>query len=206
MKKTIAINILLVLTVVIGTFLFIESFVEDKLITKTPVKFHFALPSGMAILAQSSKSSKIPENYIAIVGDSYAQGAGDWLREIDPNSNDAFNASHVLNQLTGHDVITFGKGGASNITGWVREPISRYQFIERNISPKITEPEIIIAFFYAGNDLLDNVEHVYEKFIPRYGKSKLYNEQTWDDYFQYLIKKKKKSALFMALIVIEDGL
>lgn len=196
MKKTIAINILLILTVVIGTFLIIESYVEDNLITKTPVKFHFALPSGMAILAQSSKADKIPEDYIAIVGDSYAQGAGDWLLEIDPNSNDAFNASHILNQLTGKDVISFGKGGASNITGWVREPIARYQFIKRNIAPNLIEPEVIIAFFYAGNDLLDNVEHVYEKFIPRYGKSKLYDEQTWNNYFQYLVKKKKVGPFY----------
>ena len=57
------------------------------------------------------------------------QGKGDWLLNIDPNTNGKFHSAHVLNGLTARDVITFGKSGASNIEGWVREPIAKYQFI-----------------------------------------------------------------------------
>lgn len=191
MKKTILINTLLVIAVISGTFLIMESFIEDKLITKAPVKFHFALPAGLAVLAQSSKAKRIPENYIAIAGDSYAQGKGDWLLEIDPDSNDAFNSAHVIQQLTGRDVISFGKSGASNIKGWVREPIARYRFIHNEIDDSIEQPEIILAYFYAGNDLLENVLQLRESFIPEYGEDKLNDDKAWNDFFLNGIDKRK---------------
>ena len=191
MKKNILINLFLVIGVVSGTFLAIESFIENNLMTKIPVKFHFALPAGLSVLAQSSKPKKIPENYIAIVGDSYAQGKGDWLLEISPNSNDAYHSAHVLNQLTHRDVISFGKSGASSIEGWVREPIAKYQFIHDNLDELFSPPSIILAYFYAGNDLLDNVIHLKKKFIPKYGESSLNDDSTWNDFFQSIIKQRK---------------
>ncbi len=191
MKKNILINLLLVIGVVSGTFLIIESFIENNLITKTPVKFHFALPAGLSVLAQSSKQDIIPEDYIAIVGDSYAQGKGDWLLEIDPNSNDAYNSAHVLNQLTHKDVVSFGKSGASSIEGWVREPIAKYQFIHNNMDESFSPPGIILAYFYAGNDLSDNVAHLKKSFLPKYGKMSLNDDDAWSDFFQSIIKKRK---------------
>lgn len=191
MKKNSFINILLSLTVIAVTFLILESVIEDKFITQTPVKFQFALPAGLAVLAQSSKSERLPENYIAIAGDSYAQGKGDWLLQIDPDSNSEFNSGHILHDLTGKDVITFGKSGASNIKGWVREPIAKYQFIKRNIDSHLQEPDIILAYFYAGNDLLENVVQIREDFIPEYGKDKLNNDKAWKDFFLDYIKQRK---------------
>ena len=191
MKKNTIINILLTLGVIAGTFLVLESFIENQLITKTPLKFQFSLPAGLSVIAQSSKAHRIPENYIAIAGDSYAQGKGDWLLEIDPNSNNPFNSAHVLNQLTGKDVISFGKSGASNIEGWVQEPIARFPFIKRNIDHNIREPEIILAYFYAGNDLLENILQTREEFIPVYGENKLNNDQAWNDFFINAIKKRE---------------
>ncbi len=191
MKKTTFINILLSLIVIAGTFLILESVIEDKFITQTPVKFHFALPAGLAVLAQSSKSERLPEDYIAIAGDSYAQGKGDWILQIDPNTNAAFNSGHVLHDLTGKDVISFGKSGASNIKGWVREPIARYQFIKRNIEPDLQEPDIILAYFYAGNDLLENVLQIKEDFISEFGQDNINNDQAWNDFFLEIIKKRK---------------
>ena len=191
MKKTTFINILLSLTVIACTFLILESVIEDRFIAQTPVKFHFALPASLAILAQSSKSSRLPENYIAIAGDSYAQGKGDWLLQIDPDTNTEFNSGHVLHDLTGKDVITFGKSGASNIKGWVREPIAKYQFLKRNIDSDLQEPDIILAYFYAGNDLLENVAQIREDFIPEFGQDNINNDHAWNDFFLEIIEKRK---------------
>jgi hypothetical protein len=183
MKTSKLANLVLLISVIAGTFLVLESFFEKTLITKVPVKLHFALPAGLAVLAQSSKAGRIPENYIAIAGDSYAQGKGDWLLEIDPDTNDAFHSAHVLQELSERDVISFGKGGASNIKGWVREPIAKYQFIHDNIDESLTHPEIILAYFYAGNDLHDNVLDIRESFIPRYGKTALNDDVAWNEFF-----------------------
>jgi hypothetical protein len=184
-------KLVLLISVIAGTFLVLESFFEINLITKTPVKLHFSLPAGLAVLAQSSKTGRIPNNYIAIAGDSYAQGIGDWLLEIDPNTNDAFHSAHVLQELSGHDVISFGKSGASNIKGWVREPIAKYQFIHNNIDKSLTHPEIILAYFDAGNDLLDNVLDIRESFIPRYGETALKDDAAWNEFFLTSIEKCK---------------
>ena len=181
-------NLVLLISVIAGTFLVLESFFEKYLITKIPVKLQFSLPLGLAVLAQSSKAGRIPENYIAIAGDSYAQGKGDWLLDIDPNTNDAFHSAHVLQELSGRDVISFGKGGASNIKGWVREPIAKYQFIHDNIDESLTKPEIILAYFYAGNDLLDNVLDIRESFIPRYGEVALEDDMAWNEFFETSIE------------------
>ena len=193
MKKGQLINLFLVLGVIIGTFITLEFFIENFLITQTPIKFQFALPRGLAVLAQSSKSKRIPDNYIAIVGDSYAQGKGDWLLSIDTNSNDAFNSAHALQNLTKHDVINYGKSGASNIRGWVREPIARSQFIHKHIDKSLKHPKIILAYFYAGNDLQENILDVRESFIPQYGQKSLNDNDVWNDFFQKSIENYKVS-------------
>ncbi len=191
MKISKLINLALLISVISGTFLVLEYFIEDYLITKTPIKFHFSLPPGLSVLAQSSKSERIPKNYIAIVGDSYAQGKGDWLLEIDPSSNAAFHSAHALQKLTGRDIVSFGKSGASNVKGWVREPIARYQFIHNNIDDSFKQPEIILAYFYAGNDLLENVSQIRESFIPKYGEPALNDDDTWNEFFLNSIAKRK---------------
>lgn len=181
-------NLVLLASVIAATFLVLEYFLENYLITKTPVKLHFSLPTALAVLAQSSKTGRIPEKYIAIVGDSYAQGKGDWLFEIDANTNDAFHSAHVLQKLSGRDVISFGKGGASNIKGWVREPVAKYRFIHDKIDESFAQPEIILAYFYAGNDLVDNVMDMRESFIPRYGEVALEDDMAWTEFFETSIE------------------
>lgn len=155
------------------------------------MKLQFSLPAGLSVLSQSSKHGRIPQDYIAIVGDSYAQGKGDWLLNIDPNTNGKFHSAHVLNGLTARDVITFGKSGASNIEGWVREPIAKYQFINNKIDDSFTKPSIVLAYFYAGNDLTENVIQIKQSFIPQYGEAGLSNGRLWKEYFNNEILQRK---------------
>ena len=188
MKSRKLTNLVLLASVIAATFLVLEYFLENYLITKTPVKLHFSLPPALAVLAQSSKTGRIPENYIAIVGDSFAQGKGDWLLEIDANTNDAFHSAHVLHELSGRDVISFGKGGASNVKGWVREPVAKYRFIRDKIDTSLAPPGIILAYFYAGNDLVDNVMDMRESFIPQYGEVALEDDMAWNEFFETSIE------------------
>jgi hypothetical protein len=63
------------------------------------------------VLAQYSKQSILPENYIAILGDSYSVGVGDLYTELTRNSEKwypDYAPAHFINKQVGVDVISFG--------------------------------------------------------------------------------------------------
>ncbi len=185
------INFSLTLTMLLITLLSVEYVFENYLIQVTPIKFKFSLPHALSVLSQSAKQNRIPQNYIAIVGDSYAQGKGDWLLGNNPNANEAFHSAHVLNKLTTRDVITFGKSGASNIEGWVREPIAKYAFIHNKIDADFSKPDIVLAYFYAGNDLAENMLQTKASFIPQYTEAALSDVNAWGKYFHQEVEDRK---------------
>ncbi|NOQ64498.1 MAG: hypothetical protein GQ582_08300 [Methyloprofundus sp.] len=176
------------------TLVFLEFFFNHYLIHKTPLKFHFALPEALQVLAQSSKDKRLPNDYIALVGDSYAQGKGDWLLQTNPNQNSAFHSAHLIHQYLGQDVVSFGNSGSSNIEGLIQEPIAKLGFIERNIDTDIQNPKQILVYFYAGNDLTDNLEEL-TSFVSEYGQDKRHNQAAWHAYFKQKIKTKKVGAM-----------
>lgn len=191
MKKTTLANIALVVVSLIVTLLALEMLIEKTLLARIPVKFHFALPSALAVLAQSSKAQRLPVDYVALAGDSYAHGKGDWLLQVDPRSNPPFHSAHVLQQLSGHDVISFGRSGASSARGWVREPVSKYRYLRDAVDGDLQPPAFILAFFYAGNDLSDNFLQLRDSFIPEYGAAALHDEAAWDRFFAREIRGNK---------------
>lgn len=193
--KTYLINIFISLSSIFFTVLFLEYFLDDYLIDKTPLKFHFALPEAMQVLAQSSKDNRLPSDYMALVGDSYSQGKGDWLLTADPNQNSPYHSAHLIHQYTGQDVISLGRSGASSIKGLVRDPIAKFGFIQRNIDSSIQYPKQILVYFYAGNDLEDNWLQLKNKFAHKYGWAKVNDNEIWDKYFATSINNKKVGPL-----------
>jgi hypothetical protein len=191
MENSKLINLIIALAMVLLTLLSAEYIIENYLISATPVKFQFSLPQALSVLSQSSKQHRIPENYIAIIGDSYAQGKGDWFLDNNPNANEPFHSAHVINQLTQKDVISFGKSGASNIEGWVREPIAKSEFIHNKISSDFVKPEIVLAYFYAGNDITENVLQVEEDLLSMHKEAALSDTAIWDEYFSNEVERRK---------------
>ena len=45
-----------------------------------PLSYQKYLPRDVRIIAQTTKDRLIPESYVALLGDSYAAGWGDWYR------------------------------------------------------------------------------------------------------------------------------
>jgi hypothetical protein len=121
---------------------------------------------------------------VAIAGDSYAQGKGDWLLETDPAGNGPYHSAHLLQRLSQKDVVSFGKGGASNMKGWSREPWAIFSFISAAIDTDIEPPDLILAYFHAGNDLTDNVIQLRQQFLPEFGEQGLRNRAAWDQFFE----------------------
>jgi len=150
-------SIVLVFVSLLFIYSLFEFFLFKRLIVYLPLKTRWHLDEMVQSLAQYSKKSAIPKNYIAIVGDSYAEGVGDWLHGVNQSKRPAFSVSHIINERTKKDVISFGRNGAGNLEGIAYQPISQFCFIDSLYQYNIDDPDFIIVYFYEGNDLNNNL-------------------------------------------------
>lgn len=177
---------LIILSLAAG-YLVIEFLLFPQLLTFVPLKLHFAIKEELRVLAQSSKKSVTPGRYLALFGDSYSQGYGDWLLDVDPDTNAPYHSAHVLHELTGREVITFGKSGSGSLSEMVGHPIRWLDYIDRAWVADLPDPEEILVYFYEGNDLNDNLADLKARFSDRnYEPSRIYEPA----YFRRFIQKE----------------
>ena len=172
-----------------------------------PITMYNALKTEIRILGQSSKVSVVPKNYIALVGDSYAQGQGDWLKKTIKNnrykgSNPDYHSGHVIYRKTGIDVITYGLGGAGSVKGLVTGPIIPHLYINSLWAYNLDQPKHILVYFYEGNDFTDNSQHYTNRFLFKgydenyyfkgYDAGLFYNTQYFDQYLKKLTNHKNQ--------------
>lgn len=175
MKKLIQNGLLILLSLTAG-YAGLEYILFPRLLDHVPLKLHFAVKEEIRVLVQSSKDHVVPEQYIALFGDSYSQGYGDWLLDADPNANPPYHSAHVLHDLTGRDVITFGKSGSGSLSGLVGHPIRWLDYIRSSRLSPLPDPKEILVYFYEGNDLNDNLEDLRTRYIDRnYDPGKVYD-------------------------------
>ncbi len=178
---------MLVLFSLVAGYGLLELILFPKLLDKVPLKLHFAVKEDIRLLVQSSKKEVVPDKYLALFGDSYSQGYGDWLLDANPNSNSPYHSAHVLHEITGRDVITFGKSGSGSLSGLVGNPINWLNYIQQSRLDDLSAPEEILVYFYEGNDLNDNLEDLKKRYIDRdYDPTKVYDQ----DYFRKFIKRE----------------
>ncbi|KMP10816.1 hypothetical protein UR09_02260 [Candidatus Nitromaritima sp. SCGC AAA799-A02] len=167
-KKNFLINIALLLSSTFLLFLILE-WGFPKILHKIPLTMYPGLDRELRILGQSSKLGPVPENYIAIVGDSYAQGKGDWLTQVIANhryrlTTPDYHSAHVLHRMTGRDVVTFGTGGAGSLPGMISEPIRQFRHVDSLSGFELQTPAVILVYFYEGNDFYDNTMDILTRF------------------------------------------
>lgn len=148
-----------------------------------PLRIQNHLPKGFIMLAQSSKKYTLPQDYIAILGDSYAVGVGDWwLSVVNKWKNSEFASHSILHRRIGRDVISFGQAGVGSLGGLIAKPVNKFRYLNSTLFYKIKEPKIILAYFYES-DLYDNLREIDLRFKPRYDIEKIYEEK----YFKHFI-------------------
>jgi hypothetical protein len=155
--RTILVNWSIALASTIISYFIIEAFFFRVFFPMADASVRPHLPETPGVLAQSTKASFVPRAYVAILGDSMAEGLGDALLAAGQNEGRAFHAAHVIRELTGKDVVSFGRGGSSSAEGLVRQPARILAGSRCLIFPTIQEPSRIIAYFYEGNDVQDNL-------------------------------------------------
>lgn len=122
-----------------------------------PLRLQGQLPEDIRLFAQSSKAGVLPRNPVLLLGDSYAQGYGDWLLEANPNHNGPFHSAHVIHELTGRDVVALGVSGAGSAEGMAAFPAIAYAQADRSWYLRLPKPDVAVVYFYEGNDLNNNM-------------------------------------------------
>jgi len=131
-------------------------------VSRLPLGERMYLPAPLFILSQTSKSDLVPDDYILLLGDSYAAGGGDWmLQGLEEGGNPPYQATHVLYEKTGRDVINFGRAGSDNVNATAFLASKRFAQLRRNL---LSDPEDVIVYFYEGNDLNDNLRRARQTF------------------------------------------
>src|SRR5215470_3309003 len=117
------------------------------------------LPDLPDVTGQTSKHADLPHDYILLLGDSYAEGLGDWMISQGRHT-DGYSSAHVLHDLTGTDVISLGRWGFGSAEAMVLKPARVYLDGTCMLLPKLERPKRIFAYFFEGNDLHDNFSWV----------------------------------------------
>ncbi|HXW23398.1 MAG TPA: hypothetical protein VEK73_01515 [Xanthobacteraceae bacterium] len=121
-----------------------------------PLNIRPHLPDLADVLTQNSKAGYLPRDYVALLGDSNAEGLGDWLLQRGDDRAKPFHSADVIHQETGRDVVTFGKGGAGSAEAVVLLPSRAFASSRCSVFPSIEGPRQIFVYFYEGNDIEDN--------------------------------------------------
>lgn len=136
---------------IIGT----EVLFAKVLLTKLPLNMTWFIDAPVSFLSLASCKKSLPGNYIAICGDSYARGLGDGFIQAHYDNTRPVLFGDMLCAATGRDCVSFGLIGAGTSEA-VWNLYAGICGLADTLLYRISDPEMIIVFFYAGNDLSDN--------------------------------------------------
>lgn len=146
-------------------------------------------------VGQTSKHGKNPTTpYIAIIGDSFGAGQGDWFADNRYNLNSRYQAAHVLQDLTGQDVVSFSRAGAGSYDGAAIYAINTFKYLN-NAGFTYQPPNTIIIYFNEGNDISDNIQFMQRHYLPDFSKEKLFDDTYFDQFAQVMDMKHSQGAL-----------
>jgi len=154
----------LLVTYAVGEFVFFRF-----MLPVMPLSLRPYMPEQADYFLQNAKSHYVPHDYIALVGDSYAAGLGDWLLATGDKKDKPYHSANVLHDLLKRDVITFGRAGAGSAEGLVLRVSRILDDGTCYLFPRIEEPSRILVYFYEGNDLDDNYFLLRNSIAPRGG-------------------------------------
>jgi len=142
--------------------LLIGEWLFPKYLNKIPFRLYGGVETNLRVLAQYSKRSVLPENYIAILGDSNSVGLGDFYNDLRKNTKKwypDYSPAHFINKKLGRDVISFGFSGTGSFDSIWSTPVSQFKYINSR-GFYLEPPKTILVLFYEGNDIVNNLQFV----------------------------------------------
>jgi len=173
-----------------ATWLLLELVVFPGWIHRLPLRLHeWIVNEAVRTLAQSSKAGARPSEYVALAGDSYAAGEGDWRLTVDAGGNPPHHSGHLIHEATGRDVVSLGHAGAGSLRGVVSEPITRIDYLRETWRFAIDDPDEILVYFHEGNDLDDNLEDLVRRYDERFEPGRPRGRQPDPDLFDRFLEE-----------------
>jgi hypothetical protein len=114
------------------------------------------IPDRASFFLQGSKSEYVPHDYIALIGDSNAQGMGDWLLETGGDLAKPHHSADLLHQALHTDVVSLGRAASGSAEALVLRVTRVFDDSYCYLFPRIEDPKQILIYFYEGNDIDDN--------------------------------------------------
>jgi hypothetical protein len=204
-------NLALLLGTLTISYLLIEWLLFTLFLHALPLGVHGSLPADIVPLAQSSKRATVPRDYVALVGDSYAAGYGDWHEEHSRLTNAPFHSAHLIHDATGRDVISFGQGGAGSFDGIVYYPLTAHAHL-RASRFEVEPPSDVLVYFYEGNDLDDTTITLRRRYVDRYDMERIFDPEYFDGFMREMVEPETArieqshgglSELYFARTVVE---
>lgn len=128
---------------------------------------HPAVSAGTCrLLQQNSKEHYVPHDYIALLGDSYAAGVGDWLFVDGGLADKPYHSANVIHDLTHRDVASFGRVNIGSAQMMVDRVARILDDDYCYLFPPIERPRRFVVYFYEGNDISDNYELMLDDIKP----------------------------------------
>ena len=158
-------NYLLNFLTIFFSFLIALLIINFILIKITPQKFFprplaGSLPNILLTFYPDTYNNKRLNNYIAIIGDSYAQGGGDAYL----SGTEDYSIAHHLHKSDKKNYLLFARAGYGSISA-ISNLIKIHKLSHLSYFIKdLNKPDEIVFFFYEGNDLRDNIVE-YKSFI-----------------------------------------
>jgi hypothetical protein len=156
--KNAAINIALVVVSSAITYLILEVIFFRLMLPHLPLQYRVYLPDRADFFLQISKSQYVPKDYIALIGDSYAQGMGDWLLSLGYKSSEPYHSADVIHEKLGQDVASLGRARSGSAEAMVLRVARIFNDPYCYLFPAIPPPKRFLVYFYEGNDIEDNYE------------------------------------------------
>ncbi|MGI9514972.1 MAG: SGNH/GDSL hydrolase family protein [Anderseniella sp.] len=116
-------------------------------------------PTAATIPWQPSGPSSKGQPYIAVFGDSYATGVGDWNYNR-ASRTQPYYSGDVISRELGMPVLSFGKSGAGSVRALVTNPGSIMNAESCSLLHSPSPPSSLVVYVYEGNDFNNNVSNL----------------------------------------------
>jgi hypothetical protein len=155
--KEASVNLLLLVLTLAITYLLLEFLLFRVVLIHWPPGMTIYLPETADVLAQNSKSGVVPNDYVVLLGDSYAKGVGDWMLDVGDDRTLPYHSANIIHDGLRRDVVDFGRSNAGSAETLVRMPTHIIEGSRCLLFPDIGDPASIVVYFYEGNDIRDNL-------------------------------------------------
>jgi hypothetical protein len=120
-------------------------------------------------------------------------GTGDWFKQTVRRhkfTQGDYHSAHVLYNRTGRDIISYGALGSGSLRGLVSQPIAHFKHINSLRAFELEQPQMILVYFFEGNDLSDNMIDLYYRYNDIIDMDLFYDTGYFKNFLQKQILEK----------------